>query len=157
MGRTRDGGSRRSSSGVVVSASAVFGEGESVSLARGLVRGFLRDVQGEHGLPVSERVWDTVQLVVSELVTNARRHAPGACLLTLEVRGGAVEVSVWDGDPTPPTILPHDPDRLGRHGLEIVMALCRSFAVHRETVGKRISACVVLADDPGGHVAGRRP
>ncbi|WP_439681267.1 ATP-binding protein [Embleya sp. MST-111070] len=133
----------------------MFGEDESVSLARALTRGFLRDVQSEHGLPVSERVWETVQLVVSELVTNVRRHAPGPCLLTLEVRDGAIEVTVWDADPTPPPMLPPDPDRVGRHGLEIVMALCRSFAVHREPGGKRIFASVVLADDPGGHVAGR--
>ncbi|MFE2872702.1 hypothetical protein [Embleya sp. NPDC059259] len=52
--------------------------------------------------------------------------------------------------PTPP-----DPDRIGRHGLETVMALRRSFAVHREPVGKRIIASVVPADDPGSHVAGR--
>lgn len=109
-----------------------------------------------HGLPVSERAMDTVRLVVSELVTNARRHAPGPCLLTLEVRDGAVEVSVWDGDPTPPAILAPDPARIRRHGLEIVMAVCRSFAVHRGPVGKRICASVVPADDPGGHVAGRQ-
>lgn len=42
------------------------------------------------------------------------------------------------------------------HGLEIVMAVCRSFALHREPVGKRITAAVVLADDPGGH-RGRPP
>ncbi|MCR3725176.1 hypothetical protein FHS35_002024 [Streptomyces umbrinus] len=36
------------------------------------------------------------------------------------------------------------------------MALCRSFAVDREPVGKRITVAVVLADDPGGDVAGRQ-
>lgn len=36
------------------------------------------------------------------------------------------------------------------------MALCRSFEVHREPVGKRIRTAVVLADDPGGDPAGRQ-
>ncbi|MGW1562994.1 ATP-binding protein [Streptomyces sp. NPDC002144] len=122
-------------------------------------------VQGErawrrvsvHGLPVSGRVMGMVQLVVSELVTNARKYAPGPCLLTLEVSGGAIEVTVWDSNPTPPAVLGPDPTRIGQHGLEIVMAVGRSFAVHREPVGKRITTAIVLADDPGGDAAGRQP
>ncbi|WP_439678352.1 ATP-binding protein [Embleya sp. MST-111070] len=108
-------------------------------------------------MPVEGENLPRKQSVVRELVTNVRRYAPGPCLLTLDVRDAAVKVGVWDGDPPSPSILPTDPDRIGRHGLEIVMALCRSFAVHREPVGKRICASVVLADDPGGPVAGPRP
>ncbi|MET8453961.1 hypothetical protein [Streptomyces sp. NPDC005209] len=52
-----------------------------------------------------------VQLVVSKLVTNARKYAPGPCLLTLEINGGAIEVTVWGSTPTPPAILAPDPDR----------------------------------------------
>lgn len=98
-----------------------------------------------------------VQLVVSEMVTNSRKYAPGPCLLSLEVNEGAVEVSVWDSSTTLPLILAPDPGRVGQHGLEIVMALCQSFAVHREPVGKRITAAIELADDPGGDPAGRQP
>jgi hypothetical protein len=36
------------------------------------------------------------------------------------------------------------------------MAVGRSFTVHREPVGKRITTAIVLADDPGGDVTGRR-
>lgn len=97
-----------------------------------------------------------VQLVVSELVTNARKYAPGPCLLTLEINGGAIEVSVWDSSPTPPAILAPDPTRIGQHGLEIVMAVGQSFAIHREPVGKRITTAIVLADTPGGDAAGRQ-
>ncbi|MER7620955.1 ATP-binding protein [Streptomyces sp. NPDC126503] len=140
----------------VVSVSAAFDEGEDIALARDLARGFLTDVQALHGLPVSARAMSTVQLVVSELVTNARKYAPGPCMVNLQVTGGAIEVTVWDGNPTPPAILGPDPSRIGQHGLEIVMAVSHSFAVHREPVGKRISAMIVLADDPGGDPAGRR-
>jgi hypothetical protein len=37
------------------------------------------------------------------------------------------------------------------------MAVCQSFEVHREPVGKRTTAAVELADDPGGDAAGHRP
>ncbi|WP_461011447.1 ATP-binding protein [Streptomyces capparidis] len=143
--------------GEVVSVSAVFEVGDRIAEARHLARSFLVDVQAVHGLPVSERAMGAVQLVVSELVTNARKYAPGPCLLTLEVEGGTVRVNVWDSNTALPAVLAPDPGRIGQHGLEIVMALCRSFAVQREPVGKRITASVVLADDPGGDAAGRQP
>ncbi|MFH8350493.1 hypothetical protein [Streptomyces sp. NPDC018045] len=37
-----------------------------------------------------------------------------------------------------------------------VMAVCRSFEMHREPVGKRIKAAAVLADDPDGDAASHR-
>jgi anti-sigma regulatory factor (Ser/Thr protein kinase) len=137
-----------------VAVSAAYEGGESIAEARALARAFLTDVQSVHGLPVSERAMGMVQLVVSELVTNVHKYAPGPYMLTLEVREGAVEVTVWDSEPAPPETRAADPDRLGQHGMEIVMAVCRTLEVHREPVGKRIKATVVLADDPGGDVVG---
>ncbi|MEV5731245.1 ATP-binding protein [Streptomyces pharetrae] len=113
------------------------------------------EVQAVHGIPVSDRAMGMAQLVVSELVTNAHKYAPGPCLLDLEIIDGAVEISVWDTDPTLPVARAADPGRVGQHGLEIVIGVCRSFEMRREPVGKRIRAAVVLADDPGGHPAGR--
>lgn len=139
-----------------ISVSVVFEDGEAIASARGVARDFLESLQAVHGLEVSKRAMDMIQLVVSELVTNARKYAPGPCLLTLGAGEGAVEVTLWDSSPTLPLILAPDPFRIGQHGLEIVMALCRSFEVHREPVGKRIRAAVVLADDPGGAPAGRQ-
>ncbi|MEU7646872.1 ATP-binding protein [Streptomyces huasconensis] len=139
------------------SVSAAFeGSGEDIAAARALSRDFLTSLQAVHGLPVSSRVMGMVQLVVSELVTNAGKYAPGPCVLTLTVSDGAVEVTVWDSSTTLPAILAPDPNRIGQHGLEIVMAVCRSFEVRREPVGKRITATVVLADDPGNAAAGRQ-
>ncbi|MEV6548553.1 ATP-binding protein [Streptomyces sp. NPDC051597] len=139
-----------------ISVSAAFESSEDIAAARSMARDFLVEVQTVHGLPVSKRAMGMVQLVVSELVTNARKYAPGPCLLTLEISQGAVEVTVWDSSTTLPLILPPDPTRVGQHGLEIVMAVCRSFEVHREPVGKRVRTAVVLADDPGGDAAGRQ-
>jgi anti-sigma regulatory factor (Ser/Thr protein kinase) len=121
-----------------------------------MARDFLTSLQAVHGVSVSLRAMDMVQLVVSELVTNARKHAPGPCLLTLDASAGAVEVTVWDSGTNLPLILGPDPAWVGRHELEIVRAVCQSFEVHREPVGKRITTSVVLADDPGGNVAGRQ-
>ncbi|MEV3906604.1 ATP-binding protein [Streptomyces canus] len=125
-----------------------------VAEARDAARIFLTEVQAVHGIPLSDRAMGMVQLVVSELVTNAHKYAPGPCLLDLEIRDGAVEVSVWDTDPTLPVAQSPDPGRVGQHGLEIVIGACRSFEMRREPVGKRIMAAITLADDPGGSPAG---
>ncbi|MFK0214365.1 ATP-binding protein [Streptomyces sp. NPDC090298] len=130
----------------VVSVSALFEGSEDIAAARSLAGAFLTDAQAVHGIPVSRRASDVVELVVSELVTNARKYAPGPCLLTLEIAGDAVEVTVWDSSPTLPVLLGPDPTRIGRHGLEIVMALAESFSLHREPVGKRIVTTIALAD-----------
>ncbi|WP_430379612.1 ATP-binding protein [Streptomyces sp. B1-3] len=109
-----------------------FEGSEDIAVARHLARIVLTDVQAVHGLHVSQRAMGMVQLVVGELVTNARKYAPGPCLPTLEINGGAIELTVWDSNPSPPTILTPDPTRIGQHGLEIVMAVGQSFAIHRE-------------------------
>ncbi|MFG1807468.1 ATP-binding protein [Streptomyces sp. NPDC049040] len=139
-----------------ITVSAAIDSSQEIAAARGISRDFLTTLQTAHGLPVSQRLIDVAQLVVSELVTNAGKYAPGPCLLTLEIREGAVEVTVWDSCTTLPAVLPPDPARVGQHGLEVVMAVSRSFEVHREPVGKRIKAAIVLADDPGGDPAGRQ-
>lgn len=136
-------------------AAVAFEGSEPIAEARHAARRFMADVQAVHGLPVSERAMGLAELVVSELVTNAYKHAPGPCLLDLEISDGAVEISVWDSDPTLPTACPTDPGRVGQHGLEIAMAVCRRFEVRREPVGKCVKAAIVLADDPGGDLVGR--
>ena len=140
-----------------IRAGAAFEGSAEIAEARDMARDFLTSVQAVHGLPVSARAMGMVRLVVSELVTNARKYAPGPCLLDLEIVEGAVEISVWDSSTTLPSIEAADPERIGRHGLEITMAVSQTFCVHREPVGKRITAVIELADDPGGDPAGRQP
>jgi anti-sigma regulatory factor (Ser/Thr protein kinase) len=138
-------------------AVALDGNDTSIAQARHLAVDFLARAQSEHGLPVSARAMDCTQLVVSELVTNARKYAPGPVAMDLRILGDAVEVVVWDSDPVLPVAQAADAGRVGRHGLEIVMALVQAFEVQREPVGKRITARIALLDDPNGAVNGRHP
>lgn len=141
---------RKPLSGPRVSIHGVFEGGEDIAAARELARAFLTPWQTVRGAAVSHEVMGTVQLVVSELVTNARKYAPGPCLLTLEVTDRAVEITVRDRSTTLPTVMAPDPARIGRHGLEIVMGVCHRFEVHREPAGKRITAFIALRDGRGG-------
>ncbi|MFD8237188.1 ATP-binding protein [Streptomyces sp. NPDC059696] len=110
---------------------------------------FLDRASDEQHLPVSARARELTQLVVSELVTNTRKYAPGPVVLELRVTARTVEISVWDSDPTVPAPRDADPSRIGQHGLEIVRAVVEDFVVQREPVGKRITASIALTDDPG--------
>ncbi|MFF1542214.1 ATP-binding protein [Streptomyces sp. NPDC058291] len=134
---------------------ALDGDGSCIAEARHRAVDFLARVQAEYGLPVSARAMDLTQLVVSELVTDARKYAPGP--VDLRIVGDLVEVVVWDSDPVLPVTRAADAGRAGQHGLEIVMAVAQGFEVQREPVGKRITARIALPDDPGGGVTGRRP
>jgi len=96
----------------VLSAGALEGS-EPIAEARLCARRFMTEVQAVHGLPESERAMSMVELVVSELVTNAHTYAHGPCLLDLAVVDGGVVVSVWDTDPTLPAARPADPGRVG--------------------------------------------
>ncbi|MGW7824688.1 ATP-binding protein [Streptomyces puniciscabiei] len=137
-----------------IMVSAAFEGSEDIAEARILARQFLQDLREDHGLPVSAWTTGMAELVVSELVTNARKYAPGPVLVTFAQAGDVVEIVVWDTEPGMPVIRAADPQRVGQHGLEIVLAVCQSFEVHREPVGKRVVAEIALGDDPVGDLAG---
>ncbi|MBL1110623.1 ATP-binding protein [Streptomyces sp. 5-8] len=136
---------------------ALDGGGGDIAQARHLAAGFLTRARSEHGRLVSQRAIDLTRLVVSELVTNVRKYAPGPVLLDLRILGDMVEVAVWDSNTEMPIARAADAGRVGQHGLEIVMAVVQGFEVQREPVGKRITARIALIDDPGGAVTGRPP
>jgi anti-sigma regulatory factor (Ser/Thr protein kinase) len=68
---------------------------ESAGLTRGFTAGVLQ------GAGWAQQV-DTAVLLVSELVTNAIRHARGPCALVVSFAEDSVELSVEDGDPRLP-------------------------------------------------------
>jgi anti-sigma regulatory factor (Ser/Thr protein kinase) len=127
---------------------AYDGSTASIAAARAFAAAFLDREAGARGPAVPAEVISAVQLVVSELVTNACKFAPGPSALTLEVHDRALEITVWDGEPSLPVLSAAEgaaePDRIGRHGLELVLALCTRFDVHPEPVGKRVTATVDL-------------
>ncbi|OIJ65995.1 ATP-binding protein [Streptomyces mangrovisoli] len=127
---------------------ALTGNDGCIADARHRVTAFLEQAVTAHRLTVSDRVRDLTRLVVSELVTNARKYAPGPILMELAIDADHVEVTVWDSDPTVPTPRGADPGRIGQHGLEIVQAVTESLRIERGPVGKRVTARLALADPP---------
>ncbi|MFD5477658.1 ATP-binding protein [Streptomyces hawaiiensis] len=128
---------------------ALGGDDGCIADARQHAAAFLDQAGDDYGLLVPARVKDLTQLVVSELVTNACKYAPGPVLVELGLSAGAVDVVVWDSDTTVPAARAADPGRIGQHGLEIVKAVTEGFSVDREAVGKRITARIALPGAPG--------
>ncbi|MEU9859230.1 ATP-binding protein [Streptomyces sp. NPDC047971] len=116
-----------------------------IASARDFAADFLTAVPAAGGDPVSDERVDMARLVVSELVTNAVRHAPGPCRMLLEWFEDALDISVADGLDAAPVARPPDPQRIGQHGLEIVMAVCESVSVEPQPYGKRVRARLSLA------------
>ncbi|MGW6057702.1 ATP-binding protein [Streptomyces sp. NPDC055189] len=126
------------------------GTSTCIARARHLAAGFLARMQAEHGLPVSRRATDLTQLVISELVTNALKYAPGPVVVNLRITAGAVEVAVRDSGPVLPSARAADTGRVGQHGLEIVLAVAQRFEARQEAVGKSVTVSIALSDDRGG-------
>ncbi|WLW57752.1 ATP-binding protein [Streptomyces sp. YU58] len=121
------------------------GDPGCIAEARAFAAGFLDQLRTEWCAEVGRRAQDEVLLVVSELVTNADRHSNGPYILELEGTDLAVAVVVYDSSAALPRRFPRDPERVGRHGLEIVHALAAEVAVERVPVGKRVRAVVGLS------------
>ncbi|MDF0373764.1 ATP-binding protein [Streptomyces sp. NPDC000971] len=146
-----------SGTAVVADSAAYDMDSEQISRARDFVRGFLSDARTRHGVDVPARSMDIAQLVVSELATNVCKYAPGPCLLDLEVDGGLLGITMWDSGAVLPSALGADPSRAGQHGLEIVLAVCQSFQVRREPVGKRVRVQISLLEGRDAGPAGPTP
>lgn len=60
---------------------------------------------------MAPHIADDVRLVVSELITNAARHAPGPGRLDIQEAdsGRAVRITVWDTSPATPQPRPANP------------------------------------------------
>jgi two-component sensor histidine kinase len=86
-------------------------------------------------------VSDAVVLVVSELVTNAARYAPGLIRLTITVHDPAVVVWVEDQHAALPVRV-LVPGVGGGFGLRIVERVSREWGSIMTTFGKTVWACI---------------
>ncbi|WP_129311273.1 ATP-binding protein [Streptomyces sp. L2] len=130
------------------------GDPGCIAEARAFAAQFLEQLRTEWCAAVDGRTDGEVQLVVSELVTNADRHSNGPYVLELEGTDSAVVVGVYDSSAALPHPYPKDPERIGRHGLEIVHAIAAEVTVERVPVGKRVRARVRLRPDAGPDATG---
>lgn len=96
-----------------------------------------------------------VELLTSELVTNAVRHPDPATGITLSVAQAADElvVSVSDGDSRRPVVRPPDPERVGGNGMRIIDMLASAWGVEtRGTHGKTVWFSTPLSSSSGPSV-----
>ena len=80
-------------------------------------------------------------LVVSELVTNAVRHAGTEMRLALELCDGTLTVSVHDRGPGLPRLIPPAERVYGGQGLAIVVQLAQAWGVAVEDDGEKAVWC----------------
>ncbi|MFC1408499.1 ATP-binding protein [Streptacidiphilus sp. N1-12] len=118
------------------------GAAGTVSMARDRTRGFL----GTCPLPISAQACADALLLVSELVANAVRHAPGPCALSLNLTQRALIIAVSDTAPTLPA--PRAPDlRAGGGGFGWTLLRQLSQAVDVQShpgEGKTITARLAI-------------
>ncbi|MGC4912823.1 ATP-binding protein [Streptomyces albogriseolus] len=112
----------------------------------------VRDLLLRQGVPVADDVVQGLLLIVSELVTNAVKHAALLSpMLAVEVAVGAewIRVSVEDNHPYRPTALENDYGRTGGRGLLLVREITREAGgtcevEHTSAGGKVIWAALPL-------------
>jgi anti-sigma regulatory factor (Ser/Thr protein kinase) len=128
--------------GTMRATTSLPGTPPSIAQARDFTAAFVGQSQADPRIRPGRR--GDALLVISELVTNVVRHAPGPCEVTLEVTGTELVITVCDTSTQPPTFYPPAPHRIGRHGLEIVLALCTSVDSRPTPQGKAIRAVMSL-------------
>ncbi|MET9960025.1 ATP-binding protein [Streptomyces sp. NPDC006326] len=101
-------------------------------------RAMARDVLA--GLEAPQEWVEDVLTVVSELVSNAHRHAGGVTGFEVAVRPGAVTVEVSDRSPLPPQSRPWNPEEPGSFGWRLVNQLADTTDVRFHPGGKTITA-----------------
>ncbi|MEU8569078.1 ATP-binding protein [Streptomyces pathocidini] len=125
-------------------------------LATPQARRHVRDVLRTWGLGGGELA-DSVELVTSELVTNAVRHAVCPCgctrgviALALWLQEARLRVEVGDPDRTPPWWPKGEPDTdgLGGRGLAIVMSLAKDWGCYTRAVRGKVVWCEFATASP---------
>jgi signal transduction histidine kinase len=119
------------------------GRSPVIGEARDFTGAFL-DRAAVRGVAVAAVKRGDALLVVSELVTNAVRHAPGPCTLALDLQDGLLQIAVSDTSGSTPQPQTFGPERIGQHGLEIVLALCTRVNTSTHDRGKTVRAHLLV-------------
>ncbi|GAA2969419.1 ATP-binding protein [Streptomyces enissocaesilis] len=90
------------------------GTSDAPARARETATDFLAEAERVRGEATSAETSGAVLIVVSELVTNAVRHAPGLCTVRLTLHDEGVLIEVSDTSPVLPC--PRAPDVTGASG-----------------------------------------
>ncbi len=100
-------------------------------------RRFAREVSASWGL--LPEVIDDVELLVSELVTNAVLHAHSAARLTIEHFDDRIRVTVADSSAAPPRLRDYGPEAATGRGVFLVDRLAHQWGVETDDdAGKRV-------------------
>ncbi|WP_375478855.1 ATP-binding protein [uncultured Jatrophihabitans sp.] len=111
------------------------GDASAVTQARHWCRNELSSA-----LPQSAEVGYDVELVLSELVTNAIRARCRDLQVTLVVSERSVRVEVFDDAPGTPALVAFQPDSDHGRGLAIVAAVSQEWGVRPAVDGKHVWA-----------------
>lgn len=130
---------------------------DSTPASVGRARRIVEEALDRWGLDESEDLATTMALLVSELVTNAVRYAPGAGVDLLVRRGpGALWVEVSDVDTRSPRLRHAAPTDEGGRGLALVQALSTGWGSRSTLDGKVVWFRLDLKDPPSTAVRDRR-
>ncbi|MFF8557180.1 ATP-binding protein [Streptomyces sp. NPDC015501] len=117
-----------------------FPMSQGARAGRRWARGHLESLEWAQSAP---DLVDSVLLTVTELITNAHKHAHSDAQLVLTWDSTCLHVSVHDASPNPPTPAHRGLDATGGRGLTIVKALSDSWEHHPQRDGKTVTACFV--------------
>ncbi|KGM02057.1 hypothetical protein Q760_15875 [Cellulomonas cellasea DSM 20118] len=94
---------------------------------------------------------EVLDLLLTEVVTNAVRHGTVRDTLTLTVSASPDEVTVGVGDdnPDPPRVLDPPPEALGGRGMQLVDRLADEWGVDDRPGGKSVWFRLALREDAG--------
>ncbi|MHA6758679.1 ATP-binding protein [Streptacidiphilus sp. PAMC 29251] len=116
---------------------------EGLTGSIGAARDYARAFFGGPHQPLAEPALGDALLVVSELVSNAVRHAPGPCTLSLSQDEKQVTIAVSDGVAALP--VPRTADLVGGtggFGWHLLRTLTRHLRITARADGKTITAIV---------------
>ncbi|MEU8841997.1 ATP-binding protein [Streptomyces roseus] len=115
-----------------------LGAGLSCAQARETARAVLA------GLDLPAAGVDDVLTVVTEMISNADRHAGGVTAFQIAARAGVVTVEVRDRSTAPPRIKPWAPGEPGGFGWRLVNQLATTdVRIHHD--GKTVTATLTAA------------